>query len=192
MSKNSASGAVNSASGPAGAAGGAPAAAPGGSPTTRPDASANTHTGRLLVRSSPAGALVVVDGQPRGETPLAVRGLEFGSHTISVTGAGLPRWERRVTLTPEHPSESFEIGGVTGEGSPAAAEGPASLQVDSRPAGARVYVDGRMVGATPLVLPDVTPGSHMVRIELPGYRPWTTSVTLTRGVRSRVAGSLEP
>ncbi|HEX5110077.1 MAG TPA: PEGA domain-containing protein [Vicinamibacterales bacterium] len=163
---------------------------PAASPATPPAPSANAQTGRLLIRSTPAGALVVVDGQPRGETPLAVRGLEFGSHTVSVSGAGLPRWERRIMLTPEHPSESFEIG--TPGTSSAVTEGPASLQVDSRPAGARVFVDGMPVGSTPLVLPDVTAGSHTVRIEMPGYRPWITTITLSRGMRSRVGASLEP
>jgi PEGA domain-containing protein/protein tyrosine kinase len=163
---------------------------PPASSATSPDPSANEHTGRLLIRSTPAGALVVVDGQPRGETPLVLRGLEFGSHTVSVSGAGLPRWERRVMLTPERPSESFEIG--TPGVSSAATDGPASLQVDSRPTGARVFVDGRLVGTTPLVLPDVTGGPHTVRLEMPGYRPWITTVTLSRGVRSRVGASLEP
>ena len=93
-------------------------------------------------------------------------------------------------LTPEHPSESFEIG--TPGTSSAVTEGPASLQVDSRPAGARVFVDGMPVGSTPLVLPDVTAGSHTVRIEMPGYRPWITTITLSRGMRSRVGASLEP
>jgi len=177
---------------PAGSSAAAPVApvVPDASQGDRPDASADTHTGRLLVRSTPAGALVTVDGQPRGQTPLVVRGLEFGSHTVSVTGAGLPRWERLVTLTPERPSESFEVGAPGA--SSAAAEGPASLQVDSRPAGARVFVDGAPVGTTPLLLPDVSAGPHSVRIDLPGYRPWIASVTLTRGVRSRIGASLEP
>ena len=59
-------------------------------------------------------------------------------------------------------------------------------------AGARVFVDGMPVGSTPLVLPDVTAGSHTVRIEMPGYRPWITTITLSRGMRSRVGASLEP
>ena len=53
-------------------------------------------------------------------------------------------------------------------------------------------VDGMPVGSTPLVLPDVTAGSHTVRIEMPGYRPWITTITLSRGMRSRVGASLEP
>ena len=68
---------------------------------------------------------------------------------------------------------------------------PAALQVDSRPRGARVFLDGRLVGTTPLNLADVTPGTHAVRIDLTGYRRWVTTVNVTAGARARVAASLE-
>ena len=72
-----------------------------------------------------------------------------------------------------------------------AASGPGTLQILSRPSGAQVLVDGRVVGRTPLVMADVRSGSHDVRIELAGFRRWVTSVTVTPGTRTRVAASLE-
>lgn len=42
--------------------------------------------------------------------------------------------------------------------------------VKSRPAGARVYVDGELVGYTPVTLPTLTLGKHLVRLERPGFR----------------------
>jgi hypothetical protein len=68
---------------------------------------------------------------------------------------------------------------------------PGSLQVLSRPSGAEVVLDGRTVGRTPLVLPEVRNGMHDVRIELPGFRRWVTSVDVAAGTRTRVAASLE-
>ena len=67
----------------------------------------------------------------------------------------------------------------------------AALVVDSRPRGARVFVDGRLVGETPLSLPGVAPGEHAVRIDLIGYQRWVTRVTVAPGERTRVAASLE-
>jgi hypothetical protein len=140
---------------------------------------------------------VLVDGAPRGDTPVAVRGLELGAHTVVVTAPGYPTREERITLTAERPSYSFEIpldaGGGSGpaSGSSPVPVTPSSLQVDSRPKGAQVWMDGRLVGATPLLLPEVTAGAHAVRIELPGYRSWITSVAVSRGERARVAASLE-
>ena len=71
------------------------------------------------------------------------------------------------------------------------AAGPGSLQVLSRPSGATVRLDGRVVGRTPLVISDVRAGSHDVRIELAGFRGWLTSVDVRPGARARVAASLE-
>ena len=42
--------------------------------------------------------------------------------------------------------------------------------VKSRPAGARVFVDGEMVGYTPVTLPALAIGKHLVRLERPGFR----------------------
>jgi serine/threonine-protein kinase len=66
-----------------------------------------------------------------------------------------------------------------------------SVQVESRPAGASVYLDGRLVGRTPLVIGDVGNGVHAVSLELYGYRRWTSSVRVGAGGRQRVAASLE-
>lgn len=45
-----------------------------------------------------------------------------------------------------------------------------ALTVSSTPAGARVYVDGKLEGYTPLTLPALRTGRHLVRLERPGFR----------------------
>jgi hypothetical protein len=71
-----------------------------------------------------------------------------------------------------------------------AASGPGSIQVLSRPAGAQVFVDGRLIGVTPTSL-DLPAGNHAVRMYLAGYRAWTTNVEVLAGAPTRVAASLE-
>ena len=66
-----------------------------------------------------------------------------------------------------------------------------SIYVDSRPQGARVFLDGRAVGTTPVTVPEVAIGSHVVRLELPDHRPWTASRQVSAGEVERVTGSLE-
>ena len=63
--------------------------------------------------------------------------------------------------------------------------------VDSRPTGARVFVDGKLVGTTPLLIDAVAVGDHAVRLELDGFNPWTASTKVAGGERARVSGSLE-
>ena len=66
-----------------------------------------------------------------------------------------------------------------------------SLAVDSRPAGAQVFVDGALAGTTPLSLPQINAGDHAIRLERDGYRRWSSSVRIISGERNRVTASLE-
>ena len=66
-----------------------------------------------------------------------------------------------------------------------------TIYVDSRPRGARVLIDGRPMGTTPASIPDIPIGSHVVRLELPDHRVWTTSTRVAAGEQARVTGSLE-
>jgi len=54
-----------------------------------------------------------------------------------------------------------------------------------------VFLDGRQVGVTPATIPDVTPGAHVIRIELLDHRVWTANSQVLPGQQTRVTGSLE-
>jgi hypothetical protein len=75
---------------------------------------------------------------------------------------------------------------------PASTSGTGALFVLSRPSGAQVFLDERLVGTTPLSLSDVAAGTHAVQITLPGHQRWTTAVSVRGGESARVAASLEP
>jgi hypothetical protein len=54
-----------------------------------------------------------------------------------------------------------------------------------------VFIDGRMVGTTPLTLDTVKVGNYTIGLDIPGYQRWASTVKVTSGERSRVAASLE-
>jgi hypothetical protein len=54
-----------------------------------------------------------------------------------------------------------------------------------------VFLDGRSVGQTPLSLPEVPIGAHVVRLELAGKKTWTSSTRVVAGEMARVTGSLD-
>jgi PEGA domain-containing protein/DnaJ-like protein len=58
-----------------------------------------------------------------------------------------------------------------------------SVRVGSRPMGARVSFDGRVVGETPMIVTNVTLGEHQIGLDLDGkgYQPWSSSVVVTAG-----------
>ena len=55
-------------------------------------------TGWLLVRTDPAGALVVVDGVERGVTPLSVEDVAFGEHRVEIVREGFGVFTDRVVV----------------------------------------------------------------------------------------------
>jgi hypothetical protein len=55
-----------------------------------------------------------------------------------------------------------------------------------------VLINGKAMGTTPVAIPDVPIGSHIVRLQLPDHRDWTTTTRVVAGQESRVTGSLEP
>jgi hypothetical protein len=140
---------------------------------------------------------------------LTLRDLPPGAHTVRVTRGGYAPETRRVNIVTGRPAESITIDleptaartrPSTPGASPAAAapapergsaSGLGSLYVVSRPMGARVTVDGRLVGVTPLMLTDVSSGSHTIVLTADGHRPWQTTVQVKMGERTRVAASLE-
>jgi hypothetical protein len=61
---------------------------------------------------------------------------------------------------------------------------PAVLVVESRPTGAEVLVDGKLVGKTPLELP-LASGTHRVQTRISGHEPREREFTAVRGVRER-------
>ncbi len=152
-------------------------------------------SGRLLVRSTPAGAGVSVDGKSRGSTPLAVRDLPLGDHTIEISSVGYDTRQQRVRLTARRPARSIDFqlrpsGAAAGQAL-AVAGAPGGLQVSSRPVGAEVFLDDNLIGTTPLLVSTVTAGSHRLRLEMPGYQTWLTTVQIESGARFRIAASLE-
>jgi len=173
-------------------------------------------SGTIQVRTSPANADVFVDGERNGVTPRNLTGLAAGRHTIRVTRPGYRPQERAITV---EAGQTVRVNFSLARPSPATTKAPAgpaartpaaktpaqsrtvvpapvsgkggAIEIDTRPPGARVRLDNRDVGVSPLVLGDVPEGDHTIRLELAGFRPWETKVTIKAGTRQRLAASLE-
>jgi hypothetical protein len=168
-----------------------PPAAPPASPVQQPP-------GRLVVRTTPAGARVILDGHDVGHTPYTAKAVGRGTHTVRLVRDGYTPAERRVVVTAAQPDASLnvQLNPIREQASPPASSATSgrlagALFVESRPTGAAVYVDGKMSGTTPMLLDGVDAGEHVVRIEAEGYRGWSSNVRVASGERNRVAASLE-
>ena len=141
-----------------------------------------SRAGRLTIETRPPAADVTIDGEPRGKTPLTLS-VPAGAHAVTIRTASD---ERTVPLTIAAGAEItqyFEM--KTAE--PAAAFG--RLSVATEPAGARVAVDGRPRGTSPLVVDGLTAEEHKVTVTS-GALSAERTVAVTGGGTASVLFSL--
>jgi hypothetical protein len=134
--------------------------------------SASTESlGTLSVQTSPPGAVVVIDGQQRGMTPLNIQ-LKPGRHVVElVTDAEVRTIPITITAGGEV-SQFIEIART--------ASALGELQIRTEPPGAQVTVDGRVLGKSPLTAEGLSAGQHTVVVENE-LGPVTQRVTIEAG-----------
>jgi hypothetical protein len=178
-----------------------PSASPSATPTPAASARSESATkpaapdgppllGRLVIQSVPAGALVTVDGRRRGETPVTLQ-VPLGKHDIQIARSGYVPATRRVELTKKSTAQTVRVTLQRGPGEPAeenrlpesVSKAPATglADVDSQPRSARVSVDGKFVGITPMRVSELAAGEHRFQFELAGYKAVTQTVNIAGG-----------
>lgn len=135
-----------------------------------------TATGEVLVRSEPAGAEILFNGQLIGRTPASVK-LPPGEQQLTIRLDG----HEDVTV-PVNVRANEVLQTPLTKLSPL----PGSVVVTTTPAGAKVYVDGRDTGeVTPCVL-KLPPGQVNVRVVLDGRESRQEAVTVLGGKTVRL------
>jgi PEGA domain len=138
-------------------------------------------SGTLTLTSNPAGAQLLVDGTPVGITPLTTTVPE-GVHAIEVRSSG-PTQLMSVRIDQSGQlSRYFDLPVGTA---------PAAVRVDTKPADAKVMIDGKPRGRTPLTVRGLNPGTHTLRIER-GPQSRERLVTLASGASIMVNLTMEP
>ncbi len=137
--------------------------------------------GSLEVGSTPEEADVYLDGKKVGVTPLVLNDVKKGMHQIAVKKKEYEDWEQKVKIASGESIKLFaELGEVYG-----------SLNIDSRPGEADVYLDGRNQGKTPLVLERVKEGKQQVEIMKEGFAAWKRTIVIKSGKDTEVMADLE-
>lgn len=133
--------------------------------------------GVVTVTSEPAGAQLVVNGEPRGVTPLKAE-IMAGAHPVELRLEGFKPWTTDIQVKANEP---LALGPIK-LGLP-----DARLAVRSDPPGASVSVAGVYRGQTPLELelrPDL---GHSIVLTRPGYEAVTRQVSLGAGEQRTLA-----
>jgi hypothetical protein len=121
--------------------------------------------GRLYVASVPAGALVAIDGEPRGVTPLSIETLSAGDHRVSVS-SGNRAIEEVVRIEPGTAASILVPLSTNRAAVPAAAaaSSPSGWLRVQAPFEMRVFEAGRVVGTSEAARLPFTPGRHTIEV----------------------------
>jgi hypothetical protein len=115
-------------------------------------------SGRLTLATQPVGAPVTIDGVARGSTPLTVT-LSPGPHHVTL-GNGADQRDLPVNLSAgADVTQYFELATPK----PAVTQG-GKIAVVTDPSGARVFIDGRASGTSPVTAVDQSAGDHKVAV----------------------------
>ena len=137
------------------------------------------ETGSLLVTADVTGLPVLIDGEPRGRTPLVVDGLEEGEHTVEIESPGEGYQPFSKTVLVEGNERTIVDATIR------IAPELGSLRVIASVPGAIISLDGVDIGVAPAARGGLAPGGHLVSARAPGYEPVEQVVTVVAG-RERV------
>ena len=139
------------------------------------------RTGTLYLESSPSGAEVYLEGRLQGRTPLRLT-LNEGTYRVELRLPGHEPYQATVRV--ERGRETRLSASLrplrTGE-----------LYLEARPEGAEVYIDGRLVGRSPLRV-SLEAGLREVRVVAPGYGEYRAMVEVRPGESVRLLVELVP
>lgn len=140
-------------------------------------------SGLLRVTSVPAGAALRVDeaeGSAVGKTPWQGQ-LAAGEHRLFLERPGYEPAEREVTV---------EAGQETALEVDLERVSFGKLRIVANVRGARVSIDGRIVGEVPFET-RLEAGPHRVRVEAEGKKPWDSNVVVAKGQLTPVRVKLQ-
>ncbi len=147
-------------------------------PPPAPKPVASGRPASLSIRSSPSGAEVYVNSEYKGKTPITVSGLRPGSASVMLRKDGFMQHSSSVSLQGGKKKSlgTIKLEGMFGE-----------IKVETIPPRADVIFDGNRIGArTPVTIRKVPRNrSHSLRVEMNGFRPWSTSVDMSREKNKR-------
>ena len=141
-------------------------------------------TGTLQVRTEPSGAHVIVDGQPKGATPLTLTDLTSGEHSVTLENE-FGSAKHTVVVQPGIPATL-----VVPLGAPQGAIVSGWMSV-SAPIELQIYEQGRLLGSNSIDRIMLAAGTHEIEIanEPLGFRT-TRTIQVTPGKVSPVTVAL--
>lgn len=140
----------------------------------------------LQIFSDPPHAKVFIDGEEKGETPLFIPGVGKSEITLRLEKAGYIPVTRKISIDPSEGDKKVEINLKSAEAV------SMSINVISEPDGAKVFINGRIVGITPLKSYPLPYGTYQIAVEKEGYKPKYDEIKVLKAGKQTISFTLEP
>lgn len=123
-------------------------------------------TGSLYVSSSPSGATIEIDGKNVGTTPQLIQDVLIGNHEVSLIRQNYKRETTTVTIK-EGQTENLSQ----------KLKDIAQMTIDSKPTGAKLFINGEEIGTTPYTK-EMSSGDYLLELRMNKYKTFKESVHL--------------
>ena len=134
----------------------------------------------LRVECDTKGAVIFVNGQQKGSAPWS-GSLSEGSYQVEARLNGYRTQKQSITLAQKE---------VRTLNLPALQMIAGRINVDCKPIGSEVYIDGKKVGTTPNIFRDIPVGDRTVEIRKQGYEPLKKTVAIKENEQASLTGTL--
>ncbi|MHC4321252.1 MAG: PEGA domain-containing protein, partial [Planctomycetota bacterium] len=138
-------------------------------------------TGSVSIKSQPKNAKIYLDGKYAGTTPESIPSIIPGTHEIKVEMDDYDVWSETVNI------EAGKENVITA----VLQRSTGSLMVESDPANAMIFVDGKEIGHTPEIIMSSAKGTHIVEVRMDGYDIWKENVDIEPGTEKSLTAILQ-
>lgn len=135
-----------------------------------------SNTAQLDVTSVPDGAEVRINGIYAGDTPLRIEEVQAGEADVKVSKRGYTPYQMRMSFEATKPYKiDAELESL-----------PSGLTVLTTPPGAKIMIDNKIVGDSPMTLENLKEGPHEITASMDGFDTKTKSIYLEPDINDSV------
>lgn len=154
--------------------------------TTSISATLIPYKGSVEITSVPQGATIYLDKTYAGISPTTISDIRTGVHAITLKKDGYYDWDSEITIIKGKTvsvNAQMETRDIPYDG---------SINIQSTPSNAEVYIDGEFKGYTPLVVRELGPNNYHISLKLTGYYDWDGSVDVGIDEQEKISANLYP
>jgi len=161
-----------------------------------------SKTGKITIISTPPGAIVYLNGEEKGKTPLLLKKIPQREHNLKLVKEGFKIWAGKVKvekkikiiekLEPLPPKIKYIVQKPITIPSPLPQVKFGELNISSSPPCAMVYLNGILQkGITPLHLDKVKTGLYKIKVVKNNYQSFESKIIIQPGMTTYIKAKLE-